>query len=423
MTIANPESQPERSIHWTMWYGLILLTMINVFAQMDRVALAVLLQPIKAELLLSDAQLGLLTGPAFVLFYATLGLPLARLADRANRTRLLSICLLFWSLMTTFSGFARNFPQLFLARAGVGVGEAGCLPASYSLISDTFPRSRRTFVIAIFQCGGTIGISVGTFIVGMLTYHFGWRTCLQLVGLAGVPLSLLVFLTLREPPRPPSANSSTESTATVFRALARRPAFIHLTVAYALHSIATSGMGQWNPSYLMRSFHLSMSDVGVWAGLATAAGSILGLLTGGLVATWLSRRDTRWEVWIPAIATLIAIPFGLLLTLGPVVWIALTGKIVMSAASSVSAGVSIAAVQAFVEPHRRATAVSVVIFLNSVLGLGFGPYYIGAISDLLMPTLGQESLRYGMLASIIFLPWSALHYLLASRRSVRDSVD
>jgi MFS family permease len=416
-------SEASAPVPWRAWYGLAVLTAINSLAQMDRIALAVLLQPIKSELHLSDQQLGLLSGLAFALLYAALGLPLARYADRASRTRLLSACLALWTVMTTLSGFARTFPQLFLARVGVGIGEAGSLPASYSLIADTFPRTRRTLTIAIFQCGGTIGISVGTFIVGVFGHYLGWRACLQLIGLAGLPFALLVLFTVPESLRPQRKEAGNEPIRRVFGALLGRRAFLHIMIAYTLAGITSLGIGQWNPSYLMRSFGLSMAQVGAWAGLATAVGSILGLLAGGYVATWAARRDTRWELWIPAIATLFAFPCAVLLALSPVVWMALTFKIVMAVGSSVASGVAIAALQAFVEPHRRATAVSLVLFFHSALGLGFGPYIIGLASDLLAPAFGTESLRYGILIASLFLPWAAFHYLLAARRSLQDSVN
>jgi len=414
------EASPR--VRWTAWYGLAVLTAISVFAQMDRISLAILLQPIKLELHLNDQQLGLLTGLAFALFYATLGLPLARYADRSTRTRLLSVCLGLWTLMTTLSGFTRSFPQLFLARVGVGVGEAGCTPASFSLIGDLFPRNRRTLAISIFQCGGAVGISVGTFLVGMLGHYLGWRVCLQLIGLAGLPIALLVRFTVPEPARPAPTADSGESAARALGALGRRPAFVHLALAYGLSAICITGIGQWSAAFLMRSFNLSMAQVGIWAGLAIAAGSILGLLSAGFLANWLARRDTRWELWIPAISTMVSIPLTLMMALSPTAWMALACNIALAITSSVTAVAAMAAVQSFAEPHRRATAVALVIFLYSVLGLGLGPYIIGLASDLLTPTFGRESLRYGLVAVSLFLPWAAAHYVLAARRSLKDVV-
>ncbi len=419
---SSGSAQPVPLVHWTTWYGLAVLTAINLFAQMDRIALAILLQPIKAELHLSDQQLGLLSGLAFALFYALLGLPLARIADRASRTRLLSICLTLWTITTSLTGYSRTFSQLFVTRVGVGIGEAGCLPAAYSLIADTFPRARRTLATAIFQCGGTIGISVGTFIVGLLGHYLGWRACLQLIGLAGLPIALLIYFTVPEPARPNPGASTGEPVRQVLTVLWNRPAIVHFTIAYSLAGISAMGIGQWHPTFLMRSFGLSMAQVGAWQGLATAVGSILGMLAGGMAATWLSRRDTRWELWIPAIATLFTFPCAILLALSPTAWMAITCKVVMAVGSSVAAGVAIAALQAFVESHRRATAISIVIFLHSLIGLSLGPYIVGLVSDLVMPTFGKESLRYGILSAAVFLPWAAYHYFRASRWSVQNTV-
>jgi MFS family permease len=417
----NEESTPR--VHWTTWYGLAVLTAIHLFAQMDRIALAILLEPIKAELDLSDQQLGLLSGIAFALFYAVLGLPLARIADRASRTRLLAVCLTLWTAMTTLSGFSRNFGQLFITRVGVGVGEAGCLPAAYSLISDSFPRAKRTLATAIFQCGGTIGISVGTLIVGLLGHYLGWRACLQIIGLAGLPVALLIFFTVPEPKRDAPAKTAAESMRTVTRVLWSRPAVVHFTIAYSLVGISAMGIGQWHPTYLIRSFGLTMAQVGAWQGLATAIGSVLGMLAGGIAANWLAQRDTRWELWIPALATGFTFPCAVLLALSPSAWMAITAKVVMAVGSSVAAGVAIAALQAFVEPHRRATAIAIVLFLHSLIGLGLGPYLVGLVSDLTHPYYGKDSLRYGLLSAAVFLPWSAYHYYRASRSSAQDAVN
>jgi MFS family permease len=414
----------QERVPWRAWWGLGVLTTIGMFAQMDRIALAILLQPIKAELHLSDTQLGLLSGLAFALFYATLGLPLARYADRGARTKLLAACLAIWTVMTTLCGFARNFPQLFIARMGVGVGEAGCLPTSHSLIGDWFPRARRTMAIAIFQCGGAVGISVGTFIVGMLAQTLGWRACLQLVGLAGVPFAILVLFTVREPQRPRlKAAEAGEATRQAVGALLNRPAYVHLMLAYSIAAIPNMGLGQWIPTFLMRSFGFTMMQVGTWAGLATAVGSIFGLLGGGLAAHWLARRDRRWELWIPALAIGASFPVASLMVLSPWVGLTLTLKVLNATLSSIASGVAIAAVQSFVEPHRRATAVSLVIFLHSILGLGLGPYLIGLASDLLAPQFGVESLRYGMQMVVMLQLWSVAHFVMAARRSHQDRVD
>jgi predicted MFS family arabinose efflux permease len=257
-----------------------------------------------------------------------------------------------------------------------------------------------------------------------LGQHLGWRACLQLIGLAGIPFALLILLTVREPPRLQHKQAVVgEPTRAALGALRRRPAYIHLVLALSLSALTNFGLGQWIPTFMMRSYGLSMAEVGAYAGLAAAVGSVLGLLGGGLSATWLGRRDRRWELWIPAIAMGSAFPFALLIVATPFFWVTLVGKTLLGFLSSISAGVAIAAVQSFAESNRRATAVALVLFLQSILGHGLGPYLIGLASDLLQPQFGIESLRYAMLFAAFGLLWSMLHFLLAARRSEHDRVD
>jgi predicted MFS family arabinose efflux permease len=397
--------------------------MVNFLSFMDRITLSILQEPIKAELHLTDSQLGLLSGLAFAAFYATLGIPLARFADRSSRVKLISICVAIWSVMTTVCGLARSFPQLFLARMGVGIGEAGCLAPAHSLLGDYFPRERRALAISLFQCGAVIGSSVGLFMVGALGQHLGWRASLQIAGFIGVPVALLAFLTLREPPRPAGAHQAKEPALQAIGALFRRPALVHLTIAYALSMICSSGLTQWFPSYLVRSFGMSLAQVGAWAGLTSGIGGIAGLLTGGFAATWLARRDPRWEMWIPAIAVGACAPLYVLMAVSPTAGLALVFKGCAYYMAAVSGGVALSSVQSFAEPHRRATAVSLVIFFSSLLGQGVGPVLLGTISDVLRPSFGQESLRYALLLSSAALVWSCIHYLLSARRSREDRVN
>jgi predicted MFS family arabinose efflux permease len=405
------------------WYALGVLTVMSFFAYMDRSALAILLQAIKADLHLTDTQLGLLSGLAFAAFYSTLGIPLARLADRSSRVKLLAGCLALWSVMTALSGVARNFPQLFLARMGVGVGEAGCVPTSHSLIGDYFPARRRALAITIFQSGATLGLSGGYFVVAVLAHQLGWRHALQVIGLAGVPLAILILLTVPEGRRAKPSAETRESARQAISAILKRPAMRHLVIAYALCTICTFGVTQWSPTYLIRSFGMTMTEVGAWSGLTVAVGSISGLLSGGLLATWLAPRDRRWELRLPAITMALCVPLFAIMFLAPTAWLALLMQFLAKYFSGLGGGVALAAVQTFAEPHRRATAVSIMLFLSSLLGLGLGPYMIGAASDLLAPTFGQESLRYALLVACVLIAWSVIHFVLAERRTLQDRVN
>jgi predicted MFS family arabinose efflux permease len=406
------------------WYVLIVLSLVSFFNYMDRMVLAVLLEPIKAELGLSDGQLGLVSGLAFAALYATLGIPLARLADRTSRVKLLAVCLGLWSVMTAATGLARDFTQLFLARMGVGVGEAGCVPAAHSLIGDILPPERRAFGISIFQAGGLAGLSGGLILTGLLADQLGWRTALWVVGLSGVPLALLVLLTFREPLRRGQAQATTptEPAWTAILGLLRRPALFHLILALSVGGFGTYGITQWLPAFFMRSHGLTLTEIGLWSGTASGIGGILGVMCGGLGATKLIPRDARWELWLPTIAYGGSAPLYALVFLSPTPLAAISIKVFATFLAASGGGVALSAIQSFAEPHRRATAISLVLFLSSLLGLGLGPLLVGVTSDLLAPSLGRESLRYALLISTTALLWAGLHFWLSSRRAARDRV-
>ena len=405
-------------------YALTLLFFVSLFNYMDRMVLAVLVEPIKAELGLSDSQLGLLTGFAFAALYATLGIPLARLADRKSRVVILSACLVLWSAMTAATGLAHNFWQLFAIRMGVGVGEAGCVPSAHSMIGDLFPAEKRAFAISIFQAGGLAGLSGGLMLTGILADQIGWRLALCAVGVPGALLGVIILLTLKEPPRrtTPQANPSGESTLTVVKILLKRKALFHLTLGLSVGSFATYGLTQWIPAFFIRSHGLSLTQIGVWAGLAAGVGGILGVLAGGVTAVKLLPGDRRWELWLPAVAYAGSAPFYVAVFLLPSPYLAIAIKVVATFIAAAGGGVALSAIQSFAEPNRRATAISLVLFLSSLLGLGAGPFAVGLISDLLEPRFGAESLRYALVISTAALIWAGAHFAMAARTARQDQV-
>jgi MFS family permease len=234
---------------------------------------------------------------------------------------------------------------------------------------------------------------------------------------------LLAFLTLREPPRPRLEGDARESIAQTVGALLRRPAFVHLALAFSIGSIATQGFGQWAPTFLIRSFGMSMGQTGAWIGAISGGGAVIGMLAGGFLASRLIPRDSRWELRLPIIATVIQTPLFVLLLLSPTPSLALTLNALTAISGAFASGIAIAAVQSFAEPHRRATAVSLVMFLMSLLGTGAGPYLVGLVSDLLAPRFGQESLRYALLLSSVMLVWAIVHFVLANRSASKDRVN
>ena len=402
-------------------YGLTLLITVGFFNYLDRMVLAVVLQPIKRDLELSDTQLGMISGLAFALLYATFGLPLARLADRASRVKILTASLVVWSGFTAATGLARGFITLFLVRVGVGVGEAGCVPAAHSMIGDLFPPSRRAFAISLFQAGGLAGLSVGLVVTGALAERFGWRAALACVGLPGLPLALLVATTVREPTR--TGGGHTQISETLLGALGpllRRPALVHLVLALAIGSFGTYGIVQWLPTFLSRTHHLSLAQTGLWSGLSAGVASIIGVLAGGLLSVRLVKRDERWELWFPALGYAVGgLIYGaaFLAAVTPVC-IALIALAALITASG--GGVALSAVQTFAEPRRRATAIALVLFLSSALGLGVGPLVVGLVSDGLSSRFGVDSLRYALLISVVAMVWAGAHFMRSARSAVHD---
>lgn len=398
-----------------------VLTIVSFLNYLDRMVLAVLMPPIRRELELNDTQLGLLSGLAFALLFAVLGLPLARLADRRSRVGLLALCLATWSAMTALSGLARSFGQLFVARVGVGVGEAGCIPAAHSLIGDLFPAHRRAFAISIFQAGALSGVSIGLLVTGILADRFGWRTALMMAGVAGVPVSLLV-LTIREPARTDAALGMAESGRAAILALLARQSFSHLVLAISVGGFGNYGIAQWLPSFYARSFGLSLAEVGLWTGIAAAIGGIGGVLCGGWIAMRLTARDPRWEVRLPAMAYAAAAPLYAAMFLAESLPIVVALNVVAGFAVAMGGGVALSALQSFAEPRRRATAVALTMFASSLIGLGLGPLGVGMASDALAASAGEGSLRYALLASTLTLLWAAFHFHQVFRHHARDRV-
>jgi predicted MFS family arabinose efflux permease len=421
---ADKAWQPESGkIPFKSWYAIVVLAMVNCFAAMDRVGLSILLEMIKHDLHLTDAQLGMVSGFAFAVFYVLLGLPLAWVADHYSRVKLVSVCLALWSGMTAVTGLAQSYSQLFLARMGVGVGEAGSHPPSHSLIGQYFPRQKRALGIGIFNAGAALGGAGGMALIGVLGEQLGWRAALQIVGVMGIPLALLIYFTLQEPVRPPAPPGTQDSALATIKTLLRRRAFVHLIFAFAIAHVGTNGFSVWSPAFLMRSFGMSMSEVGAWLGGISAAFAVFGTIAGGALASWLLPRDPRWEIWMPLITTTLCVPIFVMMAFSPTAGFALAAKALNTLVGGMGTGVTMAAVQSFAEPRQRATAVALTLLVSALLGTGAGPYVIGATSTALEPMLGIESLRYALLVTPVMLMWAIAHYALSARGALRDRVN
>lgn len=384
--------------------------------------IAVMVEPMKRDLLMSDTQVGLVSGLAFAFLYAVCGLPLARVADRGSRKWLLAVCLAGWSGMTAMTGLVRNFAELFLARMAVGVGEAGCVPSAHSMIGDMFPPDRRAFAIGVFQAGGLLGLSVGLAVAGLMTETYGWRRTLLWIGLTSLPLAALIALTAREPKRQ-SAPASGEPMRAALRALAGRRALVHVIAGLSIGAFATYGMAQWLPAFFIRSHGASLTDVGIYGAIFGGIAGMAGTIIGGAAMMRLHRRDQRWELWLPALCYLLSLPCYAASFALPDLRMVLAIQFLAVFLAAGGGAVAISAIQSFAEPHRRATAVAVMMFLSSLIGLGLGPAAVGITSDALASKFGSESLRHALILSTLSLIWAAAHFLAAARSVTTSQIE
>lgn len=408
------------------WYALGLLFVVYIFNFIDRQILGILAQPIKEDLGLSDTQMGFMGGIAFAIFYTFLGVPIARLADRGVRRNIVATCLTIWSGMTVLCGMAAGFVSLLLCRVGVAVGEAGGSPPSHSMISDIFPLSQRATALGIYALGIPVGTMLGNLLGGWINDAFDWRTAFFLVGTPGILLALLIRFTLREPRRGMSEagpvkeqDGEVPPIGQVFRALWERRSFRYLSLGAALHSFVGYGVGYWIPAFFMRSHDFSTSDIGTalfWLGIPGIAGTFL----GGYLGDLFGKRDVRWYVWLPGLATLLSVPFAYFVYTHDEPWFGLWVYSVPVFLGAYYLGPTFSLTQALVGLRMRALAASILLFILNIIGLGLGPQFVGILSDLLHDSLGVESLRMALVIVLVFNVLSTVFYIMAGRTLKAD---
>jgi len=413
-------------------YALSVLVVVYTFNFIDRQILSILMEAIKLDLGLSDKALGFLAGFAFALFYAVLGIPIAMWADRGNRRNVISLAIAIWSLMTALSGFAQNFTHLALARIGVGIGEAGCTPPAHSMISDYYPPKQRATALGIYALGIPLGIMFGMFVGGWINDQFGWRRAFFVVGIPGLLLALIVRLTVREPPRGHSENRLAEDNHPPFmetlRFLLRRPAFIHIAIGGALAAFVGYGVVSWFPTFLIRTHGMATTEVGLWLGLIIGIPGGAGIFLGGYLADKFGERDPRWYLWIVAVTALISLPFGAATYLLSNVYWALAVFCVPILLSNFWQATTMAQTQSLVRLRMRGVASAILLFIINMIGLGAGPWAVGALSDALAPRYGADSLRWSLMIFGALGFWVAYHYyrggqLLAADLARADEPD
>lgn len=411
-------------------YVLMVLVLVYTFNFIDRQIVGILAVPIKSELHLSDSQLGVMGGLAFALFYTLLGIPIARLADRVSRTGIMTAALALWSLMTAVCGLTQNFAQLFLARVGVGVGEAGGVTPAYSLICDYFPVKERARALSAYSFGIPIGSAVGIVLGGFITSIMSWRAAFFIVGFAGLLITPLLKFTVREPERGTLDPVRTDadraagapSLLAIIAVLARKPSFWGLSLGASCASMMGYGLFFWAPSFLVRSFHLSLLHASLAYGGLVLVGGLLGIWLGGVLADRYGDERRGMYAFIPAIAFIATLPFYVAGVLSTTLWISFAVLLVPTALGLAWLGPVLTAVQHLVPAHMRATASALFLFINNLIGIGLGSTLIGLVSDSMRLRFGAESLRYAILGGTGFYLIAAALLIFAGRKLPRDWV-
>ena len=403
---------------------LVLVTLAYTSNFVDRIVLGILVAPIKADLHLTDTELGLLGGTAFALFYTALGIPVGWLADRVNRVWIVTAALACWSAFTAATGMAHSFAALFLARLGVGVGEAGGVAPAYSLIADYFVPAKRARALAFYSLAIPVGSALGYLFGGYLATAFNWRLAFLLLGAIGLVLAPLLFITIREPLRgmhdAAHAASPKPTLREVWAQLAAKPSFWLLSFGAACGSIMGYGLLFWLPSFFIRSYGMTLLEVSRLLGALLLLGGIPGVLLGGYLADRYGVRNRRMYALVPAVAFLCILPCYVIGTSLPMGRMAFVFFLIPSALQLLWLGPVIAAIQQLVPATMRAVASAIFLFINNLLGLGLGALLIGFASDLLTARFGNAALRYAILGGTGFYFLASALFFLASRSLPRD---
>jgi MFS family permease len=405
--------------------ALGLLVCVYVFNFLDRQIFAILQEAIKTDLHLSDSAIGFLGGFAFAIFYTALGIPIARLADRHSRSRIIAISLALWSLMTALCGTARGFVTLALVRIGVGIGEAGCSPPAHSLIADYFGPRERSTALAIYSLGIPVGAALGNLIGGYVNVFLGWREAFYMVGLPGILFAILIAIFLKEPARGLS-ESRTESKVSlpplgeVARVLWRQRTFRHLCAAFSLTSFVLYGSLQWIPAYFIRTYSLDTAKVGAVIALSSGLFGGLSTFAGGFIGDRLARYDVRWLCWMSATGLVINAPLMTLMLFQPDFSSAAYFLYAAMLFNSFHLGPVFGLVQTLAPVRMRALAASILLFVTNIVGMGMGPLFIGLASDSLGSSGVADPLRWAILITLCFTVWTVVHYLLAARTLRQD---
>ena len=413
-------------------YLLLVLAVILAFNYVDRLALGIVLQDIKRDLQVSDTQLGLLTGIAFASFYSVMGIFIGRWIDRGNRVSVIATTTALWSVAVALCGAAGTFAQLLLCRVGVAIGEAGCLPSALSLIAAYFPRAERPRAMALYLQGGSLSLLIGYMLAGWINQFFGWRLTFVSLGLPGIGLALLAWHTLDEPRVPKSSNvqipadeqpgspADQPGLKVVLASLQANKTFRHLVLFLSISLFFNFGLVQWQPAFLVRSFGLSTGELGTWIAVACGLGAMSGTYLGG---EWSARHAANNEPLQLRVMAVVYCAVGLtssLIYLSPNRYCAFAFLALWNAVATTTNAPIFALLQTLVPERMRATAMMLALLCANLIGMGLGPLAVGALSDALRPWLGDQSLRYALLAMSPGFLWGGWQLRKASFTVTHD---
>lgn len=398
-------------------YVLVLLLVVYITNYADRMILSVLMPAIKAEFAVSDAALGFLAGTAFAIFYATLGVPIAIMADRGNRKLIITVSVAIWSVMTAVCGLAQGYWQFAAARIGVGVGEAGGSPPSHAIISDLFTTKSRATALAIYALGVPFGLFVGLYGGAQVAEAYGWRMAFYVLGLPGLALAVLVWFTIQEPRRGASDGFTHTGEApplmTTVRHMLSQRSLVHVFIGATITTLVGYAGVQWWPTFMVRSHGLSMADLSLFLALVFGVAGGIGTFLGGYLADLFSKRDKKWMPRVVTLATIIGLPFGIAIYLVDSSFLVFSLIGIPAMMGAVYLPPTYAMTQSLVEVRMRTVASALLLFVINFIGMGLGPLIAGALSDYFTPLYGKDALAYALLTMSFLNIWAAVHFWIA----------
>ena len=406
------------------WFVLIVLTIVYVFNFADRQILIILQEEVKEDLQLTDTQLGLLTGLGFALLYTTLGIPIAKLADKYNRKNILAFSLGFWSLMTVLSGRALNFFQLLLTRIGVSAGEAGGMPPSHSIISDYFPEKERGTAFSIYSMGVPIGILLGFIVAGLIASEYGWRAAFYVLGIPGILLAILMCFIVKEPIRGQIdgqiENKKDPTFKEVIEELFSKKSFLYLCLGAGFTTFSSYSLNNFMPSFIQRVHGVDLMTVSINLGLSIGIGGLIGALIGGRLADIKGAKNKKWYLYVPMLSCITSFFPALIILFTASSKIALAAIFPYAVFNAAFTGPVYAVGQTLANVKMRAFATALILLFMNGIGLALGPLSAGMLSDFLEPSLGNLSLRYALTLNLLSLFLAVFFYWKSANTYEKD---